>query len=150
MFNPFYEKNRLQYAVAATEDPLTLADQLRDENDLPKKHGFMLEGGIEWQRKLRIGVRYDTEGIDRAHWVLFRLELSPVPGYHLSGFFAGQDLTGGSDLFGPDNLIGLALRGRVHGPVDLFFHFTRRLRRQGPQIRHANELGGGAGVSVSY
>ena len=109
-----------------------------------------IHSSLEWNSTLRLGARYDSEGVGRSHWVLFRMELSPVPGYHLSGFYAGQDVRGGSGLFGIESLIGLALRGRLYGPADLFFHFTRRLRRRGDDARFANEIGGGAGLSITY
>jgi hypothetical protein len=150
VLNPFYEQNRWLYPVAGSDDPLTLADQLRDADDLPRRHGFMLDASLEWQDKLRVGARYDTEGADRSHWVLLRIELTPLPGYHLTGFYAGQDVSGGTGLFSRGALIGAAFRGKVYGPADVFFHFTRRSRRRETLPRFANETGGGAGVSVTY
>ncbi len=149
VFNPFYDQNRRFYPVTP-DDALTFADHLRNSDDLPSGHGFMFDCALQWDDKLRLGARYDTEGLGRRHWILFRVSLTPTEGYHLSGFYAGQDIRGGSGIFSADTLIGVALRGRVYGPLDLFFHFTRRLRRQGSALRSANEAGGGIGISLTY
>ncbi len=149
IFNPFYEYNRRYYDVDAPGDTPTFADHLADD-DLPARHGFMVETTFEWDRGLRIGARYDTEGADRPHWVLFRIELFPWDGYNLGAFYGGQDITGGAGLFSFDSLIGFAARARIWGPIDVFAEFTRRWRRVGGEMGLANETGGGVGFSFNY
>lgn len=150
VFNPFYEHNRLSYAVTDPDEALTFADQLRDSESLAKGHGFMFDAAFQLSHRFRIGGHYDTEGIGRHHWVMFRLELEPFTGYHVNLFYGGQDIRGGNRLFGWNALFGAAARARIYKPVDLFFQFTRRLRRQNDTHRYANEFGGGFGAAITY
>jgi hypothetical protein len=148
-FNPFYEYNRLYYEIDTPDETPTFADYLADA-DPPASHGLMFDAAFEWNRGLRIGARYDSEGRDRAHWVMFRIDLFPWDGYNVAAFYAGQDVNGGVDLFSLDSLIGIAMRGRIYGPIDLFAEFTRRWRRAGDDMGFANETGGGVGLSFTY
>ncbi len=150
IFNPFYEYNRHYYETDAPGDVPTFADHLADSDDPTAGHGLMFDTTFEWNRGLRIGARYDREGVNRPHWVLFRLELFPWDGYNLGAFYGGQDISGGSDLFSYDSLIGVAMRGRIWGPIDVFAEFTRRWRRTDGEIYLANETGGGIGFSATY
>jgi hypothetical protein len=150
LINPFYDYKRLSYDVQNTGDDVTLADHLGDDDDLPKSHGFMFEMSFEWRHKLRLGARYDTEGVGRAHWVMFRLGISPKDGYDFNLFYAGQDISGGPALFSTAALFGLALRARIWGPLDFFSHFTRCWRTREDNMRYANEIAGGVGVSFSF
>ncbi len=150
LFNPFYEYRRLYYeTVAASTDSRTLADHLATE-DLPPRNGFMADVALLWHDGLRIGARYDTEGRDRAHWVMFRLDLFPWPDHAFSAFYAGQDLTGGATLFSTDALIGIAARNRIIGPLDFFAEFAKRWRRTDEQMALANEVSAGLGIFLSY
>jgi hypothetical protein len=150
VFNPFYEYNKWYYDLGAPGQIPTFADHLANPDDLPARHGGMVEAALEWTDGLRFGARYDTEGINRRHWVMFRLDVFPWHGYGLSAFYAGQDLLGGTDLFSYDSLIGISARGRIWGPLSLFAEFTRRWRHIKDSPRMANEIGGGIGVSISY
>ena len=95
-------------------------------------------------------VHHHREGTGRAHWVLFRVDLFPWDGYNVGAFYAGQDINGGTDLFSLDSLIGVAMRGRIWGPISLFAEFTRRWRRVDDEMGLANETGGGIGFSMTY
>ncbi len=150
VFNPFYDYNRWYYDLGDPGQIPTFADHLASPNDLPARHGGMVEVALEWTDGLRFGARYDSEGKNRKHWVMFRFDLFPWKGYGLSAFYAGQDLLGGTDLFSYDSLIGLSARGRIWGPLNLFAEFTRRWRSIKDTTNMANELGGGVGVSISY
>ena len=150
MINPFYDYNRLFYDVRNTGDTVSLADHLFDAEDLQRSHGFVFESAFEWEEVLRIGVRYDTEGIGRAHWVMFRMGLTPNKGYDFTAFYAGQDILGGTSLFSTQALVGLTARCRIWGPIDLFSHFTRRFRTREETTRFANEIGADVGVSFTY
>ncbi len=150
VFDPFYEYNRGYYDLGETGQVPTFADTLASPNELPSAHGGMVETAFEWSEGLRIGARYDTEGKNRKHWVMFRLDIFPVEGYGLSTFYAGQDLLGGTELFSYDSLIGISARGRIWGPMSLFAEFTRRWRRIESSEAMANEIGGGIGVAISY
>ena len=64
--------------------------------------------------------------------------------------YAGQDINGGLSLFSRDALIGISARGRIWGPIDLFFDFARRFRSENSEMPMANETGGGIGISITY
>jgi hypothetical protein len=148
IFNPFYEYNRRFYG-GTSGSPRSFIYHLENEA-LPERHGGMVDVMLEWEKGLRFSARYDTEGRNYRHWVMFRLELFPWDGYNLGVFYAGQDIDGGIDLFSGDALMGLSLRARLWKPIDLFAEFTRRWRRQGDDMGMSNEIGGGVGVSISY
>lgn len=152
VFNPFYDFNRFHYP-ASSDSPssMTLKDHLAYGEKRAPSHGFMAELTFDWRGKLLLGARYDSEGGGRSHWVMFHAEVTPLTGYHLRGFFAGQDLNGGArGLFGADSIFGLDVRGRVWGPLDLFCYFSRMWRDIQNSGGTADEFGGGVGASISY
>lgn len=150
LFNPFYEKNRYDYALDDNGDSQTFADIIGSLDPLPEGHGFMVDLSLEWDRGLRFGARYDRQGKDRPHWLLFRLDLFPWEGYTIGAFYAAQDVTGGSNVFSLDALLGLAMRSRIWGPLDAFAEFQRRFRRQGGDVQMANETTLGVGLMFVY
>lgn len=149
VYDPFYEYNKWYYDLGASGSIPTFADHLAGP-DLPTSHGGMVETVLEWKEGLRFSARYDTEGKDRKHWVMFRLDLFPWDGYGVSALYAGQDLLGGNELFSYDSLIGTSIRARVWGPISVFAEFTRRWRHIETSAGMANEISAGAGVAVTY
>lgn len=150
IFNPFYEHNRRHYGIdEVTGESMTLADSLALAGERAS-HGLMFDAALDGGGVVRVGGRYDREGRDRPHWVLFRLDLSPWEAVSLAAFYAGQDLDGGSGLFSWNSLIGAAVHARVWGPLRVFAEFTRRFRRVGPQMDLANETGAGVGAVFTY
>jgi hypothetical protein len=151
VFNPFYDFNRFHYPVSDSPSSMTLKDHLSYGRDKEASHGFMADFTFDWRDKLLIGARYDSEGGGRSHWVMFHVEVTPLSGYHLRGFFAGQDLNGGrKGLFGANSIFGLEARGRIWGPLDLYCYFSRMWRDIENSNKTADEFGGGFGASVSY
>ena len=150
LFNPFYDFNRYHYPVVGEAEGTTLADYLSYGEQASPTHGVSVDLSFEWKDRVELGARYDRTGTDRVHWVMFFLSVSPISGYHLRGFYAGQDLAGGGELFGADSLFGVEGRGRVWGPLDLFVFFSR-IRRDIPhRITTADETGGGFGAAFTY
>ena len=150
LFNPFYDFNRYHYPVPGEPEGTTLADYLSYGAPAAATHGFSADFSFEWKDRVELGARYDRTGAERVHWVMFFLSVSPISGYHLRGFYAGQDLAGGGGLFDGDGVFGLEGRGRVWGPMDLFVFFSR-IRRDIPnRITTADEAGGGFGVAFTY
>lgn len=150
LFNPFYNFNRFHYVLPDAAPDTTFADQQSYGASLPNAHGLMFDFSFNWQRRFQLGAVYDRTGNNRPHWVMFYTNVSPVEGYQLRGFFAGQDLSGGRELFGHSSIFGLEARGRIWKPLDLFFYFTRRWRDI-PSVQNlADEFGGGLGAAFSY
>ena len=150
VFNPFYEKNRYDFMSTSSDRPLTLADHLTYEPDMPPGHGFMFEGDLVWRSILSVEMRYDREGKDRPHWIFFSLGVTPIKGYHLKLFYAADDPTGGNEIFSYNALMALAFRARIWGPIDCFGHYSRRFRRDGGGVFYVNDIIAGIGVSVTY
>ena len=150
VFNPFYEKLRLDFMRSATNLPLSLADQLSFEEDMPAQHGMMFEVSVDWTDTIQFCARYDREGKTRPHWVLLNLTAKPSPHYQFRLFYSGYDESGSKAPFGYNNLMAFAFRGRLWKPFDILGHFSRRFRRQHQHIRFANEILGGLGFAVRY
>lgn len=150
LFNPFYNFNRFHYTLPDSPPDTTFADHQSYGTSLPAAHGFMFDLSFEWQHRFQLGAVYDRIGDHRTHWVMFYANLTPLKGYQLRGFYAGQDLSGGMDLFSRSSIFGIESRGKIWGPLDLFFYFTRRWRDV-PNVQSlADEFGGGMGAAVSY
>jgi hypothetical protein len=150
LFNPFYELNRRHYGVdPITGQDMTLADALSLHGE-DSSHGLMFDLTFDWGGKVRTGARYDREGSDRPHWIVFRLDLAPWEAVSIAALYAGQDLNGGSGLFSWDSLIAAAVHARIWGPLRAFAEFTRRFRRVGDEMGLANETGAGVGVVFIY
>jgi hypothetical protein len=150
LFNPFYERNRRHFGIdEVTGEGMTLADSLA-LSDAGAAHGLMFDAAFDAGGKVRLGARYDREGTDRPHWVLFRLDLSPWEPVAISALYAGQDLAGGASLFSWHSLIAAAVRARIWGPLSAFVEFTRRYRRIGSEMDLANETGAGVGLHFTY
>jgi hypothetical protein len=150
LLNPFYERNRRHHGVDdVTGQSMTLADSLA-LTDKNAAHGLMFDAAFDAGGKVRLGARYDREGADRPHWVLFRLDLSPWEPVAFSALYAGQDLDGGTGLFSWHSLIAVAVRARIWGPLNAFAEFTRRYRRARGEMGLANETGAGVGLVYTY
>lgn len=150
LFNPFYERNRRHYGPdPVTGASMTLADALSLQDDDPS-HGLMLDLAFDAGGKVRVGARYDREGNDRPHWIMFRLDLSPWEPVSLAALYAGQDLDGGAGLFSWNSLIAAAVHARIWGPLRAFAEFTRRYRRVAADMELANETGAGVGLVFTY
>jgi hypothetical protein len=129
---------------------MTLADQLTYESDIASGHGVMVETNIAWKETINFSIRYDREGKNRPHWILFNLMLSPWDDYHLRLFYAADDPMAGGDIISYNALMAVAIRGRIWGPLDGYGYFSRRFRRQNDAVLHVNEVAGGLGVSLTY
>jgi hypothetical protein len=150
VFNPFYEHNRRYYGVdVATGTALTFADHLTYASSA-EAHGLMADLTFDWNSAVRLGARYDREGRDRPHWLLFRLDVSPVERFALGFLYGGQDLDGGSGVFARDSLIAASLHARIWGPLRAFAEFSRRWRRVNGSMPFANETGVGVGLIIAY
>jgi hypothetical protein len=150
LFNPFYERNRRYYGTdSVTGESMTLADALALHGE-DSSHGLMFDLSFDAGGKVRLGARYDREGSDRPHWVMFRLDLSPWEAVSFAALYAGQDLGGGVGLFSWDSLIAAAVHARIYGPLRAFAEFTRRYRRVGADMDLANETGAGIGLVFTY
>ena len=110
----------------------------------------MFDLALDDGEKVRVGARYDREGRERPHWIMFRLDLSPWESVSLAAIYAGQDLNGEAGLFSWDSLIAAAVHARIWGPLRAFAEFTRRFRRVGEEMDLANETGAGVGVVFIY
>ena len=150
IYNPFYDFNRYHFPAAGAPPNSTLADYLSLGEPARSAHGAVADIAFEWEERLEIGARYERTGGHRPHWVTFFLSVSPLEGYHLRGFYAGQDLNGGTELFSANALFGLEGRGRVWGPIDLFVFFSRIWRDIPNRTESADDIGGGIGVAFSY
>ncbi|MBW2278795.1 MAG: hypothetical protein JRF63_14985, partial [Deltaproteobacteria bacterium] len=150
LFNPFYERNRRHYGVdPVTGESMTLADALALHGE-DNSHGMMFDLSFDAGKKVLLGARYDREGSERPHWIMFRLDLAPWEAVSLAMLYAGQDLGGGAGLFSWDSLIAAAVQVRIWGPLRAFAEFTRRFRRVGADMDLANETGAGVGVVFTY
>ncbi len=150
IFNPFYEYNRRHYGMDHVTDlENTLADSLAND-ELKTSDGFMAHAVFDWDEKVRVGARYDSEGRARPHWVMFRLDVSPVERFSLAGFYSGQDRRRGAGVFSVDSLIGASVHYQIIGPLRAFSEFTRRWRRVDATMDWANESAFGVGLLFSY
>jgi hypothetical protein len=150
LFNPFYEHNRRHYGIDQTSgERQTFADHLK-YSEQQEAHGLMVDVALDAGGKVRVGARYDREGHDRPHWVLFRIDLTPWEPLALAALYAGQDLEGGSELFAWSSLMAAAIHAKIWGPLRAFAEFTRRWRRVGDEMPLANETGAGVGILFTY
>ncbi|MBN2719006.1 MAG: hypothetical protein JXX14_24375 [Deltaproteobacteria bacterium] len=131
VLNPFYNYNRRFF----TRDPVTgelntFKDHLANTNmNVKPAAGIMVDVEMHINHILQLGIRYDYQSKNRPHWLLFRFEFTPTENLSFSGFYGGQDIQGGLDIFSLDALLGLAYHQRVTGPLRLYSEFCRRFRR---------------------
>jgi hypothetical protein len=150
LFNPFHEHDRLAFSRdPETGDPRSLADHLAEAED-PVSHGGMANLALDWEQTVRVEVRYDGEGANRPHWILARVDVRPSEALTIGGLYAGRDPRGGVEVFSRDSLIGLAVSGRIAGPLQVYTEFSRRYRRDGAEVPLANESALGLGLLFLY
>ena len=150
LFNPFHEHQRLFFSH---DDELgehrTLADHLAEVDD-PDSHGGMADASLDWERIVRITARYDSEGRGRPHWLLLKVDVRPSEALAIGAYYASRDPAGGAGVFSWDSLIGVGVTGRLWGPLQANTGFTRRYRRIGDSLSHANETGICFGLILQY
>ena len=148
---PFYERNRRIFIGRdpSTGIPFSLTEHLTQVDD-KVRNGFMADLIFDWDSKVRFEARYDHQGPSMPHWMMLRLDVTPVERFTLGLIYAAQDKTGGTGIFSPDSLIGASLDVGIWGPFRFFTEFTRRWRRHEGVMEWANESAGGFGLLFIY
>jgi hypothetical protein len=152
LLNPFYEHSRRFYSRDPAEGGVnTFADHLANpETADPESNGWMADALFSVGKAFSIEARFDSEGVDRPHWLLVELALAPNDRFDLRTMYAGRDPDGAASVFSADALVGLGTRVHIWKPFSAFAEFSRRFRRVGDEMPYANESAFGVGIFFEY